>query len=79
MLSSHNNKASISHCIFECRIFLSIHVLQVIKLYAWELPFQRLIAGTRLQELHELKKVVLLQAVSMFSWTGSPLLVSELK
>ena len=51
----------------------------MIKLYAWELPFQRLIAGTRLQELHELKKVVLLQAVSMFSWTGSPLLVSELK
>ena len=50
-------------------------VLQVIKLYAWEIPFQRLISSTRRKELDQLKKIAIINAVSVFMWTSVPLMV----
>ena len=47
----------------------------MIKLYAWELPFQRIISKTRQQELNELRKIACINAVSVFMWTCVPLLV----
>ena len=52
--------------------FLSV---QVIKLYAWEIPFQRLILGIRDDELKVLKKTAYLEAGSAFTWNCAPFLV----
>ena len=47
----------------------------MIKLYAWELPFQGIISQTRQQELHELRKIAYLNAITVFTWSCAPLLV----
>ena len=49
----------------------------MIKLYAWEIPFQCLISGTRQQELDQLKKIACINAVSAFMWVSAPLMVSS--
>ena len=49
---------------------------QVIKLYAWELPFQKLISGKRHKELDMLRKSTYVNSVSTFLWMCSPFLVS---
>ena len=49
---------------------------QVIKLYAWEIPFQRLVMKNRKAELHQLKKSAYLSAGASFTWTCAPFLVS---
>ena len=51
--------------------------VQVIKLYAWEIPFQRLIMGIRNKELDVLKASAYLNAGSAFTWTCAPFLVSK--
>ena len=48
----------------------------MIKLYAWEIPFQRLVFGIRQQELDQLKKNALLNATASITWTCAPFLVS---
>ena len=52
--------------------------LQVIKLYAWETPFQDQVKGTRQQELDVLKASAYLNAASSFTWTCAPFLVRAL-
>ena len=49
---------------------------QVIKLYAWEIPFQKQVMGIRQQELDVLKATAYLNAASSFTWTCAPFLVS---
>ena len=56
---------------------LSPTSLQVIKLYAWEIPFQCLISGTRQQELDELKKISCIDAVSTFMWMCATMMVRK--
>ena len=48
----------------------------MIKLYAWELPFQKLILGIRDKELNVLKKTAYLSAASNFTWSCAPFVVS---
>ena len=50
--------------------------VKVIKLYAWEIPFKKLIDAIRLEELDVLKKTSILGAVMVFSWTCAPFIVS---
>ena len=59
-----------------CEILFFV-LLQVIKLYAWEVPFQRIISDIRQKELQELKKIAITMGIAMFSFTGGPLLVSK--
>ena len=47
----------------------------MIKLYAWEIPFQRLIMNVRNSELNVLKNSAFLNAGSSFTWTCAPFLV----
>ena len=63
----------VKSCVFEHECLNLL--LQVIKLYAWELPFQGIISKTRQQELHELKKIAYLNAITVFTWSCAPLLV----
>lgn len=49
--------------------------LQVLKLYAWELSFQKKILAIRNDELEVLKKTSYLNAASSFTWTCAPFLV----
>jgi hypothetical protein len=49
---------------------------QAIKLYAWEVPFQRLIFQARQQELEKLKESACLRALATAYWISAPLLVS---
>ena len=52
--------------------------LQVIKLYAWEFPFKKLIKGIRHSELNIVKKAAYLMSFMMFSWTCAPFIVSHM-
>ena len=49
---------------------------QVIKLYAWEIPFQQQVMGVRKDELDVLKASAYLNAAASFTWTCAPFLVS---
>ena len=49
---------------------------QVIKLYAWEIPFKQQIMGIRQEELNVLRSTAFLNAGSSFTWTCAPFLVS---
>ena len=49
---------------------------QVIKLYAWERPFQQLVEKMRGNELEVLLKSAFLNAATSFTWTCAPFLVS---
>lgn len=50
--------------------------MKVLKLYAWEPSFEKLIAGTRAKEIKILQNIAILNAGSYFSWTLTPFLVS---
>ncbi|XP_067673483.1 multidrug resistance-associated protein 1-like isoform X3 [Haliotis asinina] len=50
--------------------------IKVLKLYAWEPSFQKKILEIRSKELEVLKKSSYLQAVSSFTWTTAPFMVS---
>ena len=50
-------------------------VLQVLKLYAWELSFEEKVLGIRRQELNILKRSAYLNSVSSFTWICAPFLV----
>jgi len=50
-------------------------LLQVLKLYAWELSFQEKILDIRNKELKVLRKAAYLNAAALFSWTSAPFLV----
>ena len=64
-------------CVF---IILCIfYVFQVIKLYAWEIPFQRLIMGIRNKEVNVLKKTAYLNAAITFTFTCAPFMVSTIE
>ena len=49
--------------------------VQVIKLYAWEIPFQRQVKDIRQKELDVLKASAYLNAAASFTWTCAPFLV----
>ncbi|XP_019855858.1 PREDICTED: multidrug resistance-associated protein 1-like isoform X2 [Amphimedon queenslandica] len=50
--------------------------IKVIKLYAWEIPFRKLIMGIRDEEIKVLKKASLLNASLSFTWTSATFLVA---
>ena len=50
--------------------------MKVLKLYAWELSFKDKINAIRNAELVTLQKYAYLQAVSLFTWTCAPFLVT---
>ena len=50
--------------------------MKVIKLYAWEEPYEAFITKVREQELKVLKDSSYLGAISMFSWSCAPFFVS---
>ena len=50
-------------------------VSQVIKLYAWEIPFQGQVQDIRQKELDVLKASAYLNAAASFTWTCAPFLV----
>ncbi|KAL5473787.1 hypothetical protein EMCRGX_G028343 [Ephydatia muelleri] len=50
--------------------------IKVIKLYAWEIPFQRIIMAVRGQELGVLRNSAYLTAASSITWTSAPFLVA---
>ncbi|XP_048248325.1 multidrug resistance-associated protein 1-like isoform X3 [Haliotis rufescens] len=50
--------------------------IKVLKLYAWEPSFQKKILDIRNKELDVLKKSSYLQALSSFTWTTAPFMVS---
>lgn len=50
--------------------------IKVLKLYAWEPSFEKLIANTRSKEMKILKKIAIFNAGSYFSWTVTPFFVS---
>jgi ATP-binding cassette, subfamily C (CFTR/MRP), member 1 len=50
--------------------------MKVLKLYAWEPSFEKLIFGTRDKEMTILKKMALLNAGTYFVWSLAPFLVS---
>ena len=52
--------------------------MKVIKLYAWENPFQDLIMGIRGKELTVLRKYAFLNAGFSFIWTCAPFMVRVL-
>ena len=69
-------------CVCLCFISLSLSLslsisLQVIKLYAWEIPFKNIINTIRNKELTILRKAAYLMSFMMFSWSCSPFLVSS--
>lgn len=66
------NGIKVCYCHMLCCVNV---VLQVIKLYAWEIPFKRQIMGIREEELKVLKASAFLNAGSSFSWTCAPFLV----
>ena len=51
-------------------------VSQVIKLYVWEIPFQRMIFGVRQKELDKVQKEAYLKSLMFFTLTTTPFLVS---
>uniref|UniRef100_A0A1I8GXG4 ABC-type glutathione-S-conjugate transporter n=1 Tax=Macrostomum lignano TaxID=282301 RepID=A0A1I8GXG4_9PLAT len=50
--------------------------IKVLKLYAWELSFQRQVEDIRELELTTLRKAAYLNAVGTFTWTCAPFLVT---
>ena len=50
-------------------------LLQVLKLYAWEVSFQDKVNNVRLKELNTIKRLAYLQSVNSFFWTTAPVLV----
>ncbi|XP_076311435.1 multidrug resistance-associated protein 1-like isoform X2 [Tachypleus tridentatus] len=50
--------------------------IKVLKLYAWEEPFQQQILNIRLSEVQDLKKIAYLNAVNIFLWISAPFLVT---
>lgn len=50
--------------------------IKVLKLYAWEPSFEKLVAETRDKEIKILRSIAILNAGSYFSWTLTPFLVS---
>ena len=51
----------------------------MIKLYAWELPFQKLVSFLRDKELSMLKKSYYLNSASAFLWRSPTILVRPLR
>ena len=51
--------------------------MKVLKLYAWELSFKGKVNEIRNAELDTLQKYAYLQAISTFTWTCAPFLVSK--
>lgn len=49
--------------------------IKVVKFYAWEMSFVKLISALRASEIKILKRIALFEALSNFSWTFSPFLV----
>jgi ABC-type multidrug transport system fused ATPase/permease subunit len=49
--------------------------IKVIKLYAWEIPFKRLIMGVRQEEINVLRASAYLNAGFSFTWTCAPFMV----
>nr|APD26520.1 ATP-binding cassette transporter subfamily C member 1 X4 protein [Brachionus koreanus] len=50
--------------------------IKIIKFYAWELCFKKLIDGVRSKEVLVIKKIAHFNAISYFAWTLAPFLVS---
>lgn len=50
--------------------------MKVLKLYAWEPSFEKLVLGTREKEMIVLRKAALLNAGTYFVWSLAPFLVS---
>lgn len=50
--------------------------IKVIKFYAWERPFIKIISNIRSIEIGILKKIAYLNVISSFSWIIAPFLVS---
>jgi ATP-binding cassette, subfamily C (CFTR/MRP), member 1 len=50
--------------------------MKVLKLYAWEPSFEKLIMGTREKEMGVLRKAALYNAGTYFVWSLAPFLVS---
>ncbi|KAK2141833.1 hypothetical protein LSH36_1034g00008 [Paralvinella palmiformis] len=50
--------------------------IKVLKLYAWEESFEKMILDIRKKELHVMRKAALLNAASSFAWACAPFLVS---
>ncbi|UYV60328.1 hypothetical protein LAZ67_1000843 [Cordylochernes scorpioides] len=50
--------------------------IKVLKFFAWELSFQDRVSKLRLKEIQKLKKMALLQAVTVFFWTCAPFMVA---
>lgn len=55
------------------------HLLQILKLYAWEPSFQAQVESIRGQELNVMKKFAYLTSVSTFIFSCAPALVSPVK
>lgn len=49
--------------------------IKVVKFYAWEEPFMKIVSALRRTEIGFLKRIARFEAVSNFSWTFSPFLV----
>ena len=52
-------------------------LIQVLKLYAWELSFQDKVLAIRAKELKVLRRAAYLNAASSFTWTCAPFLVKN--
>ncbi|XP_064405659.1 multidrug resistance-associated protein 1-like [Halichondria panicea] len=80
VIAAINRKLQVKQMLFkDSRIKLINEVLngiKVIKLYAWERPFEKMVFGIRDKELDVLKKAAYLNAASTFTWTCAPFLVS---
>lgn len=61
------------HVLWQC------HLLQILKLYAWEPSFQAQVESIRGQELNVMKKFAYLTSVSTFIFSCAPALVSHVK
>lgn len=64
------------HTVTITKVTECIHYIQVIKLYAWEMPFKLLISVLRQQELFVFKKFAYISAAINFFWTMAPVMVS---
>ena len=53
--------------------------IKVIKLYAWENHFESDVLNIRQRELTILRHTAYLNAISLFSWTCAPFLVTDLQ
>ncbi|XP_064405656.1 multidrug resistance-associated protein 1-like [Halichondria panicea] len=80
LIASYSKKLQAKQMVFkDSRIKIVNEVLngiKVIKLYAWELPFQKMIFGIRDKELDVLKKATYLNAAGSFTWMCAPFMVA---